>query len=268
LGTKKIMQTPFDKDAFQRIIQIMDELREQCPWDKKQNWESLRTLTIEEVYELSDAIIQKNYDEIKKELGDVFLHILFYSRLAAEEGKFDINDVVKSLAEKLIFRHPHIYGNTQVKDAEEVKQNWEKIKQTEKKNETKKGVLSGVPSSLPSIIKAYRMQEKAAAVGFDWNNINDVVKKAQEEWNEFLDEINQNQSVEKIEEEFGDVLFSLINLARFLKINPDNALEKTNQKFLNRFNYIEKKLMENGKTFSEVSLEEMEEYWQEAKLKL
>ncbi|GAB4449141.1 MAG: nucleoside triphosphate pyrophosphohydrolase [Bacteroidia bacterium] len=259
------MQTPFDKDAFARIIQIMDELREQCPWDKKQNFESLRTLTIEEVYELSDAILQENFNELKKELGDVFLHILFYSRLASEENQFDINDVVRTLAEKLIQRHPHIYGNVKADNEEQVKQNWEKLKQQERP--TKSGVLSGVPSSLPSIIKAYRMQEKAAAVGFDWDNTKDVIHKVKEELNEFLEETQKSNNKEKMEEELGDVLFAIINLARFLKINPDNALEKTNQKFLQRFNYIEQKLREQGKTFSDVTLDEMEIYWQEAKTK-
>lgn len=259
------MQTPFDKDAFARIIQIMDELREQCPWDKKQSFESLRALTIEEVYELSDAILQKNFNELKKELGDVFLHILFYSRLASEENQFDINDVVRTLAEKLIQRHPHIYGNVKADNEEQVKQNWEKLKQQERP--TKSGVLSGVPSSLPSIIKAYRMQEKAAAVGFDWDNTKDVINKVKEELNEFLEETQKSNNKEKMEEELGDVLFAIINLARFLKINPDNALEKTNQKFLQRFNYIEQKLREQGKTFSDVTLDEMEIYWQEAKTK-
>lgn len=257
------MNTRFDVDAFARIIRIMDELREQCPWDKKQTFESLRMLTIEEVYELADAITQKNFDEIKKELGDVFLHILFYSRLASEENQFDINDVVKSLAEKLIQRHPHIYGNTKADDAEQVKQNWEKIKQQERKN--KQGVLSGVPASLPSVIKAYRIQEKAAAVGFDWDNAKDVIEKVKEELQEFLTEAEKNNNQEKTEEEFGDLLFALINLSRFLKINPDNALEKTNQKFIQRFQYIEQKLSEQGKNFSDVSLNEMEMYWQEAK---
>lgn len=257
------MNTRFDVDAFARIIRIMDELREQCPWDKKQTFESLRMLTIEEVYELADAITQKNFDEIKKELGDVFLHILFYSRLASEENQFDINDVVKSLAEKLIQRHPHIYGNTKADDAEQVKQNWEKIKQQERKN--KQGVLSGVPASLPSVIKAYRIQEKAAAVGFDWDNAKDVIEKVKEELQEFLAEAEKNNNQEKTEEEFGDLLFALINLSRFLKINPDNALEKTNQKFIQRFQYIEQKLSEQGKNFSDVSLNEMEMYWQEAK---
>ncbi len=258
------MQTKFNKEAFQRIIQIMDELREQCPWDKKQTWESLRTLTIEEVYELSDAVVQKKHDQIKEELGDVFLHVLFYSRIASEEGKFDINDVVQSLTDKLISRHPHIYGNIKAETEEQVKQNWEKIKQ--EKDNTKNGVLSGVPQSLPSIIKALRMQEKAAAVGFDWNNQKDVLNKVKEELNEFLKEIEtENINQQNIEDEFGDVLFSLINLARFLKINPDSALEKVNQKFLNRFNYIEKKLKENNKKISNVSLEEMEKYWVEAK---
>lgn len=257
------MNTRFDVDAFARIIRIMDELREQCPWDKKQTFESLRMLTIEEVYELADAITQKKFDEIKKELGDVFLHILFYSRLASEENQFDINDVVKSLAEKLIQRHPHIYGNTKADDAEQVKQNWEKIKQQERKN--KQGVLSGVPASLPSVIKAYRIQEKAAAVGFDWDNAKDVIEKVKEELQEFLTEVEKNNNQEKTEEEFGDLLFALINLSRFLKINPDNALEKTNQKFIQRFQYIEQKLSEQGKNFSDVSLNEMEMYWQEAK---
>lgn len=259
------MQTPFDKDAFARIIQIMDELREQCPWDKKQTFESLRTLTIEEVYELSDAILQKNYNELKKELGDVFLHILFYSRLASEANQFDINDVVRTLAEKLIQRHPHIYGNVKADNEDQVKQNWEKLKQQERPK--KSGVLSGVPLSLPSIIKAYRMQEKAAAVGFDWDNTKDVIQKVKEELNEFLQEAQKPDNKEKMEEELGDILFAIINLARFLKINPDDALEKTNQKFLQRFNYIEQKLQEQGKTFSDVTLDEMETYWQEAKTK-
>ncbi len=259
------MKTKFDKNAFERIIQIMDELREQCPWDKQQTWESLRTLTIEEIYELSDAIVKKNYSEIRKELGDVFLHILFYSRIASEENQFDINDVIKTLTEKLIHRHPHIYGNVKADNEEEVKRNWEKIKQSERAGSSSKGVLSGVPNSLPSIIKAYRMQEKAAAVGFDWNNKNDVIEKVQEELQEFLDEVESNADREKIEEELGDLLFSLINLARFLNINPDNVLERNNKKFLNRFNYIEKKLAEKNKNFSEVNLEEMEKYWIEAK---
>lgn len=257
------MQTKFDSDAFKKIIQIMDELREKCPWDKKQNFETLRMLTIEEVYELSDAIAQKNFQEIKKELGDVFLHILFYSRLASEENQFDINDVVYTLSEKLISRHPHIYGNITADTEDQVKQNWEKIKQKEKTN--KEGVLSGVPTALPSIIKAYRIQEKAAAVGFDWDNQKDVINKVSEELQEFLKEISFSQDKNKIEEEFGDILFSLINLARFLKINPDNALEKTNQKFIERFNYIEKKIYNQNKNFSDTTLQEMENYWNEAK---
>ncbi|MCX8142940.1 MAG: nucleoside triphosphate pyrophosphohydrolase [Bacteroidia bacterium] len=257
------MRTKLDTAAFERIIQIMDELREQCPWDKKQTWESLRPLTIEETYELSDAIINKDFNEIKKELGDVFLHILFYSRLASEEGKFDINDVVRALAEKLIHRHPHIYGNVEAHTEEQVKENWEKIKQKERTQ--KKGVLSGVPQSLPSIIKSYRIQEKAAAVGFDWPEKNQVIDKVKEELEEFLSAVQQNTSDEHIEEEFGDVLFSLINLARFLKVNPDTALEKVNQKFTKRFNYIEEQLMAQNKTFEDVSLDEMERYWTEAK---
>lgn len=257
------MRTKLDTAAFERIIQIMDELREQCPWDKKQTWESLRPLTIEETYELSDAIINKDFNEIKKELGDVFLHILFYSRLASEEGKFDINDVVRALAEKLIHRHPHIYGNVEAHTEEQVKENWEKIKQKERTQ--KKGVLSGVPQSLPSIIKSYRIQEKAAAVGFDWPEKNQVIDKVKEELEEFLSAVQQNTSDEHIEEEFGDVLFSLINLARFLKVNPDTALEKVNQKFTKRFNYIEEQLMAQNKRFEDVSLDEMERYWIEAK---
>jgi len=257
------MRTKLDTAAFERIIQIMDELREQCPWDKKQTWESLRPLTIEETYELSDAIINKDFNEIKKELGDVFLHILFYSRLASEEGKFDINDVVRALAEKLIHRHPHIYGNVEAHTEEQVKENWEKIKQKERTQ--KKGVLSGVPQSLPSLIKSYRIQEKVAAVGFDWPEKNQVIDKVKEELEEFLSAVQQNTSDEHIEEEFGDVLFSLINLARFLKVNPDTALEKVNQKFTKRFNYIEEQLMAQNKTFEDVSLDEMERYWIEAK---
>ena len=257
------MRTKFDAAAFERIIQIMDELRDRCPWDKKQTWDSLRPLTIEETYELSDAIINKDFNEIKKELGDVFLHVLFYSRLASEEGKFDINDVVKALAEKLIHRHPHIYGNVEAHTEEQVKENWEKIKQKERMQ--KKGVLSGVPPSLPSIIKSYRIQEKAAAVGFDWPEKKQVIDKVKEELEEFLSAVQQNTSDQHIEEELGDVLFSLINLARFLKVNPDTALEKVNQKFINRFNYIEEQLMAQNKSFEEVSLDEMEKYWIEAK---
>lgn len=257
------MRIKADKEAYECIVRIMDELREQCPWDKKQTYESLHPLTIEEVYELLDAISQRNYEEMKKELGDVFLHILFYSRIAAEEQQFDINEVIRTLAEKLIHRHPHIYGNVVATNEEQVKKNWEKIKQGERQDD--KGVLSGIPRALPSIIKAYRMQEKAAAVGFDWMHTKEVLNKVKEEINEFLQEVEHSQNISKIEEEFGDVLFSLINLARFLKINPDNALEKTNQKFLNRFNYIEKKIKEQCKNFNDVSLEEMEKYWLEAK---
>jgi XTP/dITP diphosphohydrolase len=250
------------KQSFERILNIMDELRADCPWDSVQTKESLRTLTIEEVYELSEAIQQNNWDAIKKELGDVLLHLIFYSKIASEEKKFDIADVINSLAEKLIYRHPHIYGNTPVQNKEEVSQNWEELKLKEK--DGNKSVLSGIPKAVPSIIKAFRLQDKARGVGFDWDEKEQVWEKVKEELNEFQYEM-QNHHQEHAEEEFGDLLFSLINAARLYEINPDDALEKTNQKFIRRFNYLESKTIKIGKELKNMTLAEMDEIWDEAK---
>lgn len=247
------------KDAFARLLKIMDELREQCPWDKKQTMESLRILTIEETYELADAIIEKDRNEIKKELGDLFLHLVFYSRIGSEEGNFDVADVLHSVCEKLIERHPHIYGDVKVKDVEEVKANWEKIKL----KGGNKSVLSGVPVSLPSMVKAARIQEKARGVGFDWDNQDQVWAKVNEELEELKVEIDQKS--DKIEEEFGDLLFSLINYARFIGVNPEDALERTNKKFIRRFSYLEENSKKDGKVMGEMTLEEMDFYWNKAK---
>jgi XTP/dITP diphosphohydrolase len=247
-------------EAFGRLLKIMDELREQCPWDRKQTIESLRHLTIEETYELSDAIIKQDNLELKKELGDILLHIVFYARIASETNQFDIADVINSLCDKLIFRHPHIYGDVKVENAEQVTQNWEKIKQ----KEGNKGALSGVPSSMPSLVKAYRIQEKAQAVGFDWEKPEQVWDKVNEELQELQAEVKR-QDQQKLEEEFGDVLFSLINYARFLNVNPEDALEKTNRKFIKRFNYMEQKIKEQNKQLADSTLEEMDKYWNEAK---
>ena len=247
-------------EAINRLLTIMDELREQCPWDKKQTFESLRHLTIEETYELSDAILDRNLEEIKNELGDLLLHIAFYSKLGSEEKTFDIADVAHSISEKLIHRHPHIYGDVQVQDEEEVKKNWEALKL----KEGKKSVLEGVPKGLPALVKAHRIQDKAAGVGFDWEQPDQVWKKVQEELVEFNTEIKKGSSKDR-EAEFGDLLFSMINYARFLKINPDTALERTNQKFTKRFQYLEAKAKELGKTLQQMSLAEMDVYWEEAK---
>lgn len=246
--------------AFDRLLTIMDELREQCPWDKKQTMESLRTLTIEETYELGDAILEKNLQEVKKELGDVLLHIVFYAKIGSETQEFDIADVCNSICEKLISRHPHIYGDVTVADEEEVKRNWENLKL----KEGKKSVLEGVPVSLPAMVKASRIQEKVAGVGFDWEKPQQVFEKLQEELGELQKEIEDN-SRDKIEAEFGDVFFSMINYARFLNVNPENALERTNKKFMARFQYLERKAAELGKALKEMSLEEMDVYWEEAK---
>ena len=243
-----------------RLLDIMNELREKCPWDRDQTIDSLKTLTLEESYELLDAINDKDYDEIKNELGDLLLHIVFYSKLGSEEGAFDIAEVAHEICEKLIYRHPHIYGDVKVKDEAEVKKNWEALKL----KEGKKTVLGGVPKGLPALVKAQRIQDKAAGVGFDWEAAAPVWEKVQEELNEFQEEVAKGNST-KSEEEFGDVLFSLINYARFLKINPDTALERTNQKFISRFNYLEAKALELGKPLQEMSLKEMEAYWVEAK---
>ena len=246
--------------AFDRLLTIMDELREQCPWDQKQTMETLRTLTIEETYELGDAILNEDLNEVKGELGDLFLHIVFYSKIASETNDFDIADVINTICEKLIHRHPHVYSNLIIKDETEVKQNWESLKL----KEGNKSVLQGVPQSLPALVKASRIQEKVAGVGFDWKHTDQVWNKIEEEIKEFKQEIlNMNQ--ESIEDEFGDVLFSLINYARFINVNPENALERTNKKFIKRFQHLEKKANENKIQLSEMTLAEMEIYWDEAK---
>ncbi len=247
--------------AFGWLLDIMDELRTQCPWDMKQTNESLRHLTIEETYELSDAILKNDLTEIKKELGDVLLHIVFYARIGSETNAFDIADVCNSLCEKLISRHPHIYGDVKVENAEQVKENWEQLKL----KEGNKSVLSGVAKGTPSIVKALRMQEKAAQVGFDWKNPIQVWDKVDEELAELKEEFETNPQSEKTEKEFGDFLFSLINLARKYDINPDDALEKTNQKFLKRFQYIEQKAIEQQKKLTDMTLDEMDVYWNESK---
>ncbi|MBR0501676.1 MAG: nucleoside triphosphate pyrophosphohydrolase [Paludibacteraceae bacterium] len=259
-----MMNTIEDKlKAFQRLLDVMDELRLKCPWDKKQTFESLRANTIEETYELCDAIMKKDMKEIRKELGDVLLHIVFYSKIASETEEFDIADVCNSLCDKLIFRHPHVFGEGAAKTAGEVEQTWEQIKRKEK--DGNKTVLSGVPEALPALIKAYRIQDKARNVGFDWHEKEQVWNKVKEELNELQVEVN-NQDAEKMEEEFGDLMFSMINAARLYKINPENALEKCNQKFIRRFNYVEQKSKENNIDLKDMSLEEMDRYWNEAKM--
>ncbi|MFK7060406.1 nucleoside triphosphate pyrophosphohydrolase [Flavobacterium oreochromis] len=247
-------------EAFNRLLDIMDELREKCPWDKKQTLESLRHLTIEETYELGDAILDNDLNEIKKELGDLLLHIVFYSKIGSEKEHFDIADVANSICDKLIHRHPHIYGNLEITNEEEVKQNWEKLKL----KEGKKSVLEGVPKSLPAMVKASRIQDKVKAVGFDWEETNQVWNKVQEELQELQIEIERGDQ-DKIEAEFGDVVFSMINYARFLNINPENALERTNKKFIKRFIYLEQKAEMLGKKLSDMTLSEMDVFWEEAK---
>lgn len=250
--------------AFERLLKIMDELREQCPWDKKQTIDSLRYLTIEELYELSDAIVSKDMNEIKKELGDIMLHLVFYSKIASETNQFDIADVLNTLCDKLIHRHPHIYGDVKVYNEEDVKQNWEKLKLAEK--DGNKTILAGVPQSLPALVKAIRIQEKARSAGFDWDNRRDVWQKVEEELNEFKEEeFAQKPEIKKMESEFGDLLFSLINYARFVGINPEDALEKTNKKFIKRFTYLETESKNDGKEMSKMTLEEMDIYWEKAK---
>lgn len=245
--------------AFDRLLTIMDELREKCPWDRKQTLESIRHLTIEETYELSDAILDNNMDDIKKELGDLALHLVFYSKIASETDDFDITDVLNGICEKLIRRHPHIYGDVKAEDAEAVSKNWEQIKQAESNGE--KSVLDGVPKSMPSMVKAMRMQEKAAQVGFDWPEKKDVWTKVEEELNEFKEAENEKDK----EKEFGDLLFSLINYSRWMDINPDDALERTNKKFIQRFTSIETEAKKQGRSISDMSLEEMDEIWEDAK---
>jgi XTP/dITP diphosphohydrolase len=246
--------------ALDRLLTIMDELREKCPWDKKQTIESLRHLTIEETYELGDAILENNLSEIKNELGDLLLHIVFYSKIGSETNDFDFEDVANSISDKLISRHPHIYGDVRVNNEEEVKQNWESLKL----KEGKKSVLEGVPKSLPALVKASRIQDKVAGVGFDWEEPQQIIDKVKEELQELDDEISKNNA-DKIEAEFGDVLFSMINYARFLKINPENALERTNKKFIKRFQYLEKKAKQLNKPIKDMTLSEMNIYWEEAK---
>jgi XTP/dITP diphosphohydrolase len=246
-------------EAFTRLLKIMDELRAACPWDKKQTLDSLRHLTIEEVYELGDAILQKDMTAIKGEIGDLLLHMVFYAKIASETNDFDIADTLHGICEKLINRHPHIYGDVKVQDEEEVKSNWEKIKL----KEGKKSVLEGVPMSLPAMVKAQRIQDKARGVGFDWEHEDQVWEKVQEELVEFKTE--SDISSDKMEDEFGDVLFSLINYARFKGINPEDALEKTNRKFIKRFQYLETESVKDGKKLGEMSLEEMDVYWNRAK---
>ena len=246
--------------AFGRLLDIMDELRSKCPWDKKQTFQSLRHLTIEETYELGDAILNNDLEEIKKELGDVLLHIVFYAKIGSETNDFDIGDVANSIAEKLVYRHPHIYGDVKVEDEEDVKQNWEKLKL----KEGKKSVLEGVPKSLPAVVKANRIQDKVAGVGFDWEKPEQVWLKVQEELNELNTEIEKGNT-DNIEAEFGDVLFSMINYARFINVNPENALERTNKKFINRFQYLEEQSKKQGKSLHDMTLVEMDVYWNEAK---
>lgn len=246
--------------AFDRLLTIMDELREQCPWDRKQTMETLRHLTIEETYELGEAILDDDLEEVKKELGDVLLHIVFYAKIGSEKKAFDIADVCHSICDKLVARHPHIYGDVEVENEEDVKKNWEKLKFKEGKT----SVLEGVPKSLPALVKASRIQDKVAGVGFDWEQPAQVFEKVKEELDELQTEI-EARDAEKMEAEFGDVLFSMINYARFLNINPENALERTNKKFIKRFQYLEKKAQENNKPLSEMTLAEMDIFWEEAK---
>ncbi len=271
MDKKRVPDDPRRKQklaAFDKLLTIMDELRTLCPWDKKQTMDTLRYLTLEEVYELSDAIIEQNTDEIKKELGDLFLHLVFYAKIADEKGGFDLVDVLEGIAEKLIHRHPHIYGDVTVQNEQEVSENWEKLKLKEKGNKT---VLGGVPSSLPAMVKAMRIQEKVKGVGFDWEAKEQVWEKVEEEMNEFKAEFNIEKGrlidKEAAENEFGDLLFSLINYARFVGINPEDALEKTNKKFTKRFNFLEAQAKAKGRQLADMSLAEMDAIWELAKEK-
>ena len=246
--------------AFERLLKIMDELREQCPWDKDQTMDSLRYLTIEELYELSDAILNKDMEEVKKELGDILLHIVFYSRIASETNDFDISDVIHAVCDKLVHRHPHIYGDVKVKDAVEVKRNWEKLKL----KEGKKSVLEGVPKSLPAIVKSFRIQEKVRGIGFDWDNKNQVWDKVLEEIEELKIEVEKGDK-DKIESEFGDVLFALTNYSRFINVNPEDALERTNKRFIKRFQIMETLIEKENLKLDEMNLQAMDVYWDKAK---
>ncbi|MGM9759070.1 MAG: nucleoside triphosphate pyrophosphohydrolase [Parabacteroides sp.] len=259
------MSTKQEKmEAFGRLLDIMDELRVKCPWDRKQTNESLRTNTIEETYELCDAIMKQDDENIKKELGDLLLHVVFYAKIGEEKDAFDIKKVCDALCDKLIYRHPHVFGETQADTTQKVEQNWEQLKLKEKGGN--KTVLEGVPASLPSIVKAHRIQDKVRNVGFDWEQREQVWDKVQEEFNELKVEIDR-MDPDQMEAEFGDLFFSLINAARLYKINPDNALERTNQKFIRRFNYLEQQTIAKGKSLKEMTLEEMDHYWNEAKAK-
>ncbi len=246
--------------AFGRLLDIMDELRDQCPWDKKQTMETLRPLTIEETYELGDAILDNDLEEVKKEIGDLMLHMVFYSRIGSEKGAFDVADVLNSICDKLIQRHPHIYADVKVSGEAEVKANWEKLKL----KEGKKSVLEGVPKSLPAMVKATRIQEKAKGIGFDWENESQVLDKCREEFDE-LDEAVSDKTQDEVESELGDILFSIINLSRFLKVDPESALERTNKKFIRRFQYLEEKVKQEGRELADLRLSEMDRYWEEAK---
>jgi len=246
---------------FERLLNIMDDLRAKCPWDKEQTFDSLRHLTIEETYELSDAILKKDLTETRKELGDLMLHLVFYAKLGEEAGSFGIAEVLKGINEKLINRHPHIYGNVKVNTATDVKDNWEKIKLTE----GRESVLEGVPMSLPAMVKAYRIQDKARGIGFDWDNARQVWEKVEEEIGELKHELSDEGNIDKIEDEFGDLLFALINYARFIDVNPETALERTNRKFIRRFQYLEKAVNAEGKKLHDMSLSEMDVYWERAK---
>jgi XTP/dITP diphosphohydrolase len=249
-------------ESFEQLLDIMDELREKCPWDKKQTFESLRKLSIEEIYELGDAILNKNMKEIKKELGDILLHIVFFSKMASETGDFDIGDVIRFLIEKLIYRHPHVFGETFVENAKQVEENWEALKLKEKDRE--KRVLSGVPPSLPALVKANRIQEKVRGVGFDWEKREQVWEKVKEELQEFENEIRYNDH-HKMEAELGDLIFSIVNAARLYDLDPESALERTNQKFISRFNYLEDQTLLKGRSLHNMSLAEMDIFWEEAK---
>ena len=247
-------------EAFGELLDIMDELREKCPWDRKQTMESLRHLTIEETYELGDAILENDMNEIRKELGDLLLHIVFYSKIGSESKSFDVKDVIDGINEKLIHRHPHVFGDTEVADEEEVAKNWEQLKL----KEGKKSILEGVPKSLPALIKASRIQDKAASAGFDWEKPGQVLDKVKEELSELEKEL-ENSDAEKTEAEFGDVLFSLINFSRFINVDPESALERTNKKFIQRFRYLESEAEKNGESLKDMSLEQMDVHWNDSK---
>ncbi len=249
-------------DAFLRLLKIMDELRAQCPWDKEQTNASLRHLTLEETYELSEAILANDSEEIKKELGDLLLHIVFYAKIGSEEKQFDITSVIHSLCEKLIHRHPHIYADTQVSGSDQVKENWEQLKLKEKKG---KRVLEGVPTGLPALVKAIRIQDKAASAGFDWEEKDQVWEKLQEELQELQQAVQGGEAQDRVEEELGDLIFSAVNYARFIGVNPEDALEKTNRKFIRRFAYVENQAIEAGKNLKDLSLAEMDAWWDEIK---